>query len=76
MSLIFRFTISNNYWSLNATEIIDQARTLAVLNVVGEEPSAPVGFSYKCSRALVFKNNGNLTLTLRNVQVNILLILI
>lgn len=68
MNLIFRFPITNGYWSLNSAEIRDQTRTLHILNVVGEGPTAPIGFSYKCSRALIFRNNST-SLTLRNIQV-------
>lgn len=41
------------------------------LTVEGETPYAPLTFSWKCSKSLVFKSD-TITLTLENVQVRLI----
>lgn len=66
-TLRFRFPITAGYWSLTSVEVEDK-EFKNTLEVVGEPPSAPLSFSHKCSRSLIFKN-GTMSLTMENVQV-------
>lgn len=63
----FKFIITNQYWTLIAAEVGELAQK-NTLTVVGNEPSAPIGQSYACSRPLVFRN-GSAVLTLKTIQV-------
>lgn len=66
LSVEYIFNIgANGYWTLQGAEVGNDTR----LEVVGEKPSAPIGFSYKCSKPLVFRN-GSVTLRLNNIQVS------
>lgn len=66
LSVEYIFNIgSNGYWTLQGAEVGNDTR----LEVVGEKPSAPNGFSYKCSKPLIFRN-GSVTLRLNNIQVS------
>lgn len=76
LTLRFWFPISGGYWSLVSVEVEDLTRTggsRTELLVVGEAPTAPLGFSYKCSSAIVFQNNST-KLILENVQVQPILV--
>lgn len=65
LSVEYIFNIgTNRYWTLQGAEVGNDTR----LEVVGEKPSAPIGFSYKCSKPLLFRN-GTVTLRLNNIQV-------
>lgn len=68
LTLRFRFPITpSGYWSLNSVEVEENGVTTN-LSVVGANPTAPLGFSYKCSSSLVFQN-GTTNLKLENIQV-------
>lgn len=68
--LRFRFPISRGYWYLTSVELEENSKRTE-LAVVGEPPSAPIGFSYKCSSELEFRHaNSSTTLKLVNIQVN------
>ena len=69
LTLRFKFPQANGYWSLAEVEVQEPSLRQYTLPVVGVEPSAPIGFSYKCSKTLVFRN-GTTVLTLKNVQVS------
>lgn len=76
--LRFRFPISGGYWTLTSVELEEMSRAgesprKTELLVVGEAPTAPLGFSYKCSSAIVFRHNST-TLRLDNVQVQPMLV--
>lgn len=67
--LRFRFPISRGYWYLTSVELEENSKRTE-LEVVGEAPSAPIGFSYKCSSELKFRHaNTSTTLKLVNIQV-------
>lgn len=65
LTLEYIFNITNGYWTLYAVEINGNN----TLFVTGAFPSAPLGFSYKCSKSLIFESGG-VTLELPNIQVN------
>jgi V-type H+-transporting ATPase S1 subunit len=67
VTLRFRFPTAGSAWSLTSVEVEKDANKFE-LNVVGKPPSAPFGFSFKCSRTLKFHANGT-TLTLSDIQV-------
>lgn len=70
--LRFRFPISRGYWYLTSVELEENSKRTE-LTVVGEPPSAPIGFSYKCGSELEFRHaNSSTTLKLVNIQVSIL----
>lgn len=76
LSLRFRFPISGGYWTLVSVELEELSRAaeaprVTELLVVGEPPSAPLGFSYKCSASTLQFRSNSTVLTLENIQVSI-----
>lgn len=68
--LRFRFPISQGYWYLTSVELEENSKRTE-LAVVGEPPSAPIGFSYKCGSELEFRHvNSSTSLKLVNIQVS------
>lgn len=70
--LRFRFPIADGYWRLTSVELEEATRAESPrteLFVVGEPPSAPLGFSYKCSSSIQFRHNSTV-LSLENIQVS------
>jgi hypothetical protein len=67
ITLRFRFPISAGHWYLTSVEV-EKDTTKFDLTVVGKSPSAPIGFSYKCSRTLEFRHNSTV-LILYGLQV-------
>lgn len=66
------FNKTGGYWALVAVDIDFPNIGNHTLLVVGDPPSAPVDFSYKCSRSLRFQNgyqNGSVFVELSNIQV-------
>ncbi|CAO1435343.1 unnamed protein product [Diamesa serratosioi] len=59
----FLFRISSGSWEMAEVEYES-----IILNIVGIAPSAPLGFSYKCSNKFFYKK-GNISLLLQNIQV-------
>lgn len=69
--------MSSGYWTMNRVDVFlldtknkDAGKSVdAVLELEsGAAPYAPIGFSYSCSKQLVFRN-GSIVLTLENIQV-------
>lgn len=74
MTLRFRFPLAYGYWSLNMVEIERERLPVENLTVDGEAPTAPIGFSYYCSKKITFSNeNQTLILKLENIQVSFFL---
>lgn len=72
--LRFRFPIVDGYWRLTSVELEEATRAESPrteLFVVGEAPSAPLGFSYKCSSSIHFRHNSTV-LSLENIQVSVM----
>lgn len=75
-TLKFRFEVESGYWSMNQVEVFlldtkskDDKNIETTLELdTGDTPYAPLGFSYSCSRQLVFRN-GTTSLVLKNIQV-------
>lgn len=79
LTLKFRFEMSSGYWTMPKVDVFlldtknkDAGKSVdAVLEIEsGTVPYAPIGFSYSCSKQLVFRN-GSIVLTLENIQVRI-----
>lgn len=68
-SFEYVFNISSGYWTLLAVDVLGALNGSMTLDVIGTRPSAPLGFSYKCSRPLIFRN-GPVLLELANIQVS------
>lgn len=68
LTLRFKFPIIGGYWSLTSVEVEDASLVRTILNVVGKPPTAPIGFSYKCSETLVFRHNSTY-IKINNIQV-------
>ncbi|XP_001655580.2 uncharacterized protein LOC5580171 [Aedes aegypti] len=77
VTLKFRFEIDAGYWSMPKVDVQlidtkskDTSKTPDTTLEISEAdtPYAPLGFSYSCSRQLVFRN-GSTVLTLENIQV-------
>lgn len=76
LTLKFRFEMDAGYWVMPKVDVFlidtkskDASKTTDVtLEIDGDAPYAPMGFSYSCSKQLVFRN-GSTILTLENIQV-------
>ncbi|XP_053947442.1 uncharacterized protein LOC129235620 [Anastrepha obliqua] len=69
--LRFNFTLSRGYWNMKAVEV-EYNEYKSVLPVVGTLytiPSAPIGFSYRCSSRSLQFGNDNDSLTIIDYQV-------
>ncbi|XP_049318251.1 uncharacterized protein LOC105231793 isoform X2 [Bactrocera dorsalis] len=69
--LRFNFTLSRGYWYMKAVEVEynDYKAVLPVVGTIYSIPSAPLGFSYRCSsRSLQFGNNSD-SLVINDFQV-------
>ncbi|XP_055314885.1 uncharacterized protein LOC129575377 [Sitodiplosis mosellana] len=71
LTIEYVFNISVGYWTLIGADI-DWLKITSnnTLNLVDDRPSAPLTFSYQCSRPLFFRN-GNIYLKLANIQVQV-----
>ncbi|KAM7360173.1 vhaAC45-related protein [Cochliomyia hominivorax] len=67
----FNFTLSRGTWSMKAVEIeySGYKNVLAIVGNMYEVPSAPVGFSYRCSSRDLWFTNGTDVLKLSDYQV-------
>lgn len=68
----FNFTLIRGTWSMKAVEI-EYSGYKNVLSVVGnmyDVPSAPVGFSYRCSSRDLYFTNGTDVLKISDYQVS------
>lgn len=75
LTLRFKFPILGGYWSLTSVELEDPSLVKTIiLNVVGKPPTAPIGFSYKCSETLVFRHNSTY-IKINNIQVRKVILL-
>ncbi|XP_058812527.1 uncharacterized protein LOC131677033 [Topomyia yanbarensis] len=76
LTLKFRFEMDSGYWMMPKVDVFlidtkskDGSKSVdTTLEIDGDAPYAPIGFSYSCSRQLVFRN-GSTVLTLENIQV-------
>ncbi|XP_062704750.1 uncharacterized protein LOC109415419 [Aedes albopictus] len=77
ITLKFRFEMDAGYWSMPKVDVFlidtkskDASKTTDVTLEINEAdaPYAPMGFSYSCSRQLIYRN-GSTILTLENIQV-------
>ncbi|XP_055551449.1 uncharacterized protein LOC129733893 [Wyeomyia smithii] len=76
LTLKFRFEMDSGYWTMPKVDVFlidtkskDGSKSVdTTLEIEGDAPYAPIGFSYSCSRQLVFRN-GSTVLTLENIQV-------
>lgn len=69
--LRFNFTVNRGTWAMKSVDV-DYKGTKTVLNIEGgmyNVPSAPIGFSYRCSTRKMIFTNGNDTLELDDYQV-------
>lgn len=70
LTIEYVFNVTGDYWTLIGADIdwekSGSSNTTLYLN--GDPPAAPVTFSYKCSRPLIFGTN-NYYLELANIQV-------
>ncbi|XP_062551396.1 uncharacterized protein LOC134216519 [Armigeres subalbatus] len=77
LTLKFRFEMDAGYWNMPKVDVFlidtkskDASKTTDVTLEIseGDAPYAPMGFSYSCSKQLVYRN-GSTVLTLENIQV-------
>ncbi|XP_067619756.1 V-type proton ATPase subunit S1 [Eurosta solidaginis] len=69
--LRFNFTLSRGYWYMKAVEV-EYNDFKSILPVLGSQysiPSAPIGFSYRCSSRILQFGNDSDTLTISDFQV-------
>ncbi|CRL07970.1 CLUMA_CG020835, isoform A [Clunio marinus] len=71
ITIRFCFQISGGKWIMNQAEVDIDGKT-TMLNIVGETPKAPLGFSFACGNSFVFKS-AKISLLLKNIQVQPLL---
>lgn len=76
VTLKFRFEMDSGYWTMTNVDVFlidtkskDGSKSIdTTLELEGDTPYAPIGFSYSCSKRLVFRN-GSTVLTLEDIQV-------
>lgn len=70
LTIVYVFNISGGYWTLIAADVDWPKRITSnnTLYLLDDQPSAPLTFSYQCSRPLIFQN-GSISLELANIQV-------